>query len=134
MYRWWFLLQKVERWIATLQRSSLWWYGCKVTVFTIQCINQKHTCHKNENARPSIKTIFKGFWEKEKENKENSSSCFWILIWSFNVFSHSFHELGANYHVLRIITQGLLHRWTSQLDLGITAGGLERAVSVHNST
>ena len=30
--------------------------------------------------------------------------------------------------------QGLLHRWTSQLDLGITARGLERAVSVHNST
>ena len=32
------------------------------------------------------------------------------------------------------IGQGLLNRWTSQLDLGITAGGLERAVSVHNST
>ena len=32
------------------------------------------------------------------------------------------------------IDQGLLHRWTSQLDFGITAGGLERAVSVQNST
>ena len=32
------------------------------------------------------------------------------------------------------LDQGLLNRWTSQLDLGITAGGLERAVSVHNST
>ena len=31
-------------------------------------------------------------------------------------------------------TQGLLDRWTSQLDLGITAGGLERAFLVHNST
>ena len=30
--------------------------------------------------------------------------------------------------------QGLLHRWTSQLDLVITAGGLGRAVPVHNST
>ena len=29
---------------------------------------------------------------------------------------------------------GLLNRWTSQLDLGITTGGLERVVSVHNST
>ena len=33
-----------------------------------------------------------------------------------------------------VIMQGLLNRWTSQLDLGITAGALERAVSVHNST
>ena len=30
--------------------------------------------------------------------------------------------------------QGLLNRWTSQLDLGCTTGGLERVVSVHNST
>ena len=33
-----------------------------------------------------------------------------------------------------VLSQGLLHRWTSQLDFGITAGGLERAISVHNST
>ena len=32
------------------------------------------------------------------------------------------------------IRQGLLNRWTSQLDLGCTTGGLERVVSVHNST
>ena len=32
------------------------------------------------------------------------------------------------------IVKGLLHRWTLQLDLGITAGGLERTVSLHNST
>ena len=32
------------------------------------------------------------------------------------------------------ILDGLLNRWTSQLDLGITTGGLERVVSVHNST
>ena len=32
------------------------------------------------------------------------------------------------------ISQGLLNRWTSQLDLGCTTGGLERVVSVHNST
>ena len=32
------------------------------------------------------------------------------------------------------LTQGLLNRWTSQLDLGCTTGGLERVVSVHNST
>ena len=31
-------------------------------------------------------------------------------------------------------TQGLLNRWTSQLDLGCTTGGLERVVSLHNST
>ena len=30
--------------------------------------------------------------------------------------------------------QGLLNRWTSQLDLGCTTGWLERVVSVHNST
>ena len=30
--------------------------------------------------------------------------------------------------------QRLLNRWTSQLDLGSTAGSLERVVSVHNST
>ena len=33
-----------------------------------------------------------------------------------------------------MFTQGLLNRWTSQLDLGCTNGGLERVVSVHNST
>ena len=27
--------------------------------------------------------------------------------------------------------QGLLNRWTSQLDLGCMTGGLERVVSVH---
>ena len=32
------------------------------------------------------------------------------------------------------INQGLLNRWTSQLDLGCTTGCLERVVSVHNST
>ena len=32
------------------------------------------------------------------------------------------------------IIQRLLNRWTSQLDLGCTTGGLERVVSVHNST
>ena len=37
-------------------------------------------------------------------------------------------------YILCCLSQGLLNRWTSQLDLGITAGGLERAVSVHNST
>ena len=29
------------------------------------------------------------------------------------------------------LTQGLLNRWTSQLDLGCMTGGLERVVSVH---
>ena len=29
---------------------------------------------------------------------------------------------------------GLLNRWTSQLDLGITTEGLERVFSVHKST
>ena len=33
-----------------------------------------------------------------------------------------------------LLNQGLLNRWTSQLDLGCTTGGLERVVSVHNST
>ena len=37
------------------------------------------------------------------------------------------HSRGAPIH-------GLLNRWTSQLDLGSTTGGLERVVSVHNST
>ena len=32
------------------------------------------------------------------------------------------------------VIQGLLNRWTSQLDLDCTTGGLERVVSVHNST
>ena len=32
------------------------------------------------------------------------------------------------------LEQGLLNRWTSQLDLECTTGGLERVVSVHNST
>ena len=30
------------------------------------------------------------------------------------------------------ICQRLLNRWTSQLDLGYTTGGLERVVLVHN--
>ena len=32
------------------------------------------------------------------------------------------------------VMQRLLNRWTVQLDLGCTTGGLERAVLVHNST
>ena len=32
------------------------------------------------------------------------------------------------------IIHGLLNRWMSQLDLECTTGGLERVVSVHNST
>ena len=35
---------------------------------------------------------------------------------------------------LNSIIQGPLNRWTSQLDLGNTTGGLETVVSVHNST
>ena len=34
----------------------------------------------------------------------------------------------------RCLRQGLLNRWTVQLDLGCTTGGVERVVSVHNST
>ena len=40
----------------------------------------------------------------------------------------------AYYNGASMIGHGLLNRWTSQLDLGITTGGLERVVSVHNST
>jgi len=36
--------------------------------------------------------------------------------------------------VLGRLAHGLLNRWTSQLDLGITTEGLERVFSVHNST
>ena len=32
------------------------------------------------------------------------------------------------------LNQGLLNRWTSQHDLGCTTVGLERVISVHNST
>ena len=32
------------------------------------------------------------------------------------------------------LTHGLLNRWMSQLDLGITTEGLEKVVSVHYST
>ena len=39
-----------------------------------------------------------------------------------------------SYRLWASISQGLLNRWTSQLDLGCTTGGLERVVSVHNST
>ena len=35
---------------------------------------------------------------------------------------------------VRVLRHGLLNRWMLQLDLGSTTGGLERAVSVHNST
>ena len=31
-----------------------------------------------------------------------------------------------------LFSQGLLNRWTSQLDLECTTGGLERVVTVHN--
>ena len=37
-------------------------------------------------------------------------------------------------HYSVLLSQGLLNRWTSQLDLGCTTEGLERVVSVHNST
>ena len=33
---------------------------------------------------------------------------------------------------LRLVGQGRLKRWTSQLDLGNTIGGIETVVSVHN--
>ena len=51
--------------------------------------------------------------------------------------SRIFSKLISHPNLFRNSTnfiQELLYRWTSQLDLGITAGGLERAVSVHNST
>ena len=34
---------------------------------------------------------------------------------------------------LWLLTQGLLNRWTSQLDLGSRTGGLERVVSIKKS-
>jgi hypothetical protein len=37
-------------------------------------------------------------------------------------------------NIRRDLRQRLLNRWTSQLDLECTTGGLERVVSVHNST
>ena len=52
------------------------------------------------------------------------------MLWtSYRMMKNSLAEKINNH-----ANQGLLNRWTSQLDLGITAGGLERAVSVHNST
>ena len=41
---------------------------------------------------------------------------------------------NSGYSMVSILSQGLLNRWTSQLDLGSTTGGLERVVSVNNST
>ena len=35
-------------------------------------------------------------------------------------------------YICCVLRQGLLKRWTLQLDLGITPGRLERVVSVHN--
>ena len=37
-------------------------------------------------------------------------------------------------HQVSYLSQRLLNRWTSQLDLGSMTGGLERVFSVHNST
>ena len=45
--------------------------------------------------------------------------------------SHAVHRKQQNYFNC-YLRQGLLNRWTSQLDFGCTTGGLERVVSVHN--
>ena len=53
------------------------------------------------------------------------------------------HHAGQPAHIgakslmrfyLSWLMQGLLNRWTSQLDLACTTGGLERVILVHNST
>ena len=60
-----------------------------------------------------------------------SKTNFYIMTLTFSVVCSVIKalEIGKAW-----INHGLLNIWTSQLDLGITTGGLERVVSVHNST
>ena len=54
--------------------------------------------------------------------------------YSFYDYKSLWWELSKQSGPYCSTTQRLLNRWTSQLDLGCTTGGLERVVSVHNST
>ena len=55
-----------------------------------------------------------------------------LMTTQFRNFPRTSHTIT---HITRRgLMQGLLNRWTSQLDLGCTTWGLERVVSVHNST
>ena len=45
-----------------------------------------------------------------------------------SILDRTFFIVVFSHHV--VLSQGLLNRWTSQLDLGCTNGGLERIVSV----
>ena len=53
----------------------------------------------------------------------------WSII-DFHLRNRSKNYVGKR----RWVGQGLLNRWTSQLDLGCMTGWLERVISVHNST
>ena len=78
--------------------------------------NRKQEMEPNESATTyGTEEVQNELHEIQPENKY----CTWSDVWSC---------------IRTVIRQGLLNRWTSQLDLGCTTGGLERVVSVHNST
>ena len=73
-------------------------------------------------------------------NHENENFQFPTLEPGFDLLSDDWFQVNVTetgkkqQHTHSILRQRLLNRWTSQLDLGCTTGGLERVVSVHNST
>ena len=88
-------------------------YNCSYGVFMdVDCFLPLHT------VLPPNHTDL--FW---KENREK--------IVSSQIVSNITHLFLC---VFSKIDQGHLKRWTLQLDLGNTTGGLETVVSVHNST
>ena len=90
-----------------------------------------------------ILTISIGF-KKSKFHK--SKNCKTIFLFSSLLFLKKISQSKLFFYTLVIKNrefmkqlscspnQGLLNRWTSQPDFGCTTGGLERVVSVHNST
>ena len=79
------------------------------------------------------------FWEQKEKLRSRPN----VLVLKLGGLSQSPKERKLRFRPInRLIggplfgwlSHGLLNRWTSQFDLGITTEGLERVVSVHNST
>ena len=81
------------------------------------------------NAKPTLKFLFKEIY-KHIQSKYLVKVAISQELFSFEYHCACRYRWGKNGDLVH----GLLNRWTSQLDLGSTTGGLERVVSVHNST
>ena len=120
---WWKLVETGQNWSKLVKTG---WNWSKLSKLVETCNGLP--CSKTN--RTFIWTFLNLIFLLSDTSNHGWHSMFYESLIILNISTLNFSE-GV---LASVLIQGLLNRWTSQLDLGNTSGWLERVVSVHNST